>query len=167
VSRIGLPAVVHEEGGVHDRRRGGGGPPPRGRPTRAGWGGRLAGLAGLAAATGYVYLADPDKGGAYPACPSRLLLGVDCPACGGLRGTNALLHGRIAESLDHNALLPLLLGIMAVSAALWLVLPLIGRQPPTRRPPRWLIATTIGILLGFAVVRNLPFSGLEYLASEA
>ena len=42
---------------------------------------------------------DPDKGGAYPLCPSKALFGVDCPACGGLRGTNALLHGRIGEAL--------------------------------------------------------------------
>ena len=56
--------------------------------------GRLAGLAAAVGAVAYVGLADPGSGvHPYPACPSRLLLGLDCPACGGLRGTHDLLHG--------------------------------------------------------------------------
>ncbi|HEY3143753.1 MAG TPA: DUF2752 domain-containing protein, partial [Acidimicrobiales bacterium] len=91
---------------------------------------RFAGAAGLAAATGYVFLLDPDKGGVYPLCPSRVLFGIDCPLCGGLRGTNALLHGRIGEALNHNLLLPLYLGVAAVAMTLWM-LPVIGL--PERR----------------------------------
>jgi hypothetical protein len=127
---------------------------------------RFAGAAGLAAATGYVFLLDPDKGGVYPLCPSRVLFGIDCPLCGGLRGTNALLHGRIGEALNHNLLLPLYLGVAAVAMTLWM-LPVIGLPERRLHPPRWLLATAISVVVAFTVVRNLPIPGLEFLASDA
>jgi len=127
---------------------------------------RVATVVGLAATTGYVYLADPDRRGAYPACPSRSLLGLDCPACGGLRGTNALLHGRIGEALDHNLLLPVLLGVAAFTLGMWL-LPLVGRPERQLRLPAWLAVGLVGTLVAFAVARNLPFDALAYLASDA
>lgn len=123
-------------------------------------------LAGVTAATGYVFLTDPDRGGAYPLCPSRTLLGIDCPMCGGLRGTHALLHGRIGEALDHNLLLPGVLGAMAVVFGLWL-LPLVGRPARSVPMPRWLAAGIVTLLVAYGVARNLPFEGLEYLASDA
>ncbi|MGH9210276.1 MAG: DUF2752 domain-containing protein [Acidimicrobiales bacterium] len=138
----------------------------RGRVTRAARRGKLAAAAGLAAVTSYVYLVDPDKGGAYPLCPSRTLLGIDCPACGGLRGTNALLHGQVSEALDHNVLLPVYLAFIAAALGFWL-LPLIGRQPRSVRPPRWLLVGIVGVLAAFTVARNLPVAGFDFLASEA
>lgn len=136
-------------------REQGGAPPLRGR---------VLALAGFAAFTGYVYLMDPDKGGAYPLCPSRALFGVDCPACGGLRGTNALLHGRVREALDHNLLLPLLLAAVAIGVGSWM-LPLIGRPERGVHLPRWLLATLGVVVVAFTVARNLP--GFDYLASDA
>jgi hypothetical protein len=127
---------------------------------------RLATLAALGALTGYVYLAEPGADGVYPPCPSRTVLGLDCPACGGLRGTHALLHGRVGEALDHNLLLPLLLGGLGVVLALWL-LPLIGRPERRLRLPTWAWVGLTGLLVAFAVARNLPFDSLEYLASDA
>jgi hypothetical protein len=129
-----------------------------------GW--RAAALGGLAAVTGYVYLADPDRRGVYPQCPSRTLLGIDCPACGGLRGTNALLHGRITEALDHNLLLPGYLGLGALVIALWM-LPLVGRPERRLQLPRWLWATLGAAVVAFAVARNLPIDSLHVLRSDA
>jgi Protein of unknown function (DUF2752) len=126
----------------------------------------VAALGGATALTGYVYLLDPDKGGAYPLCPSRTLLGIDCPMCGGLRGTNALLHGRIGEAVDHNLLLPGVLAVLGVFFGLWL-LPLIGRPAPKLTIPRWLGVAALGVLIAFGVARNLPFDNLSYLASDA
>jgi hypothetical protein len=127
---------------------------------------RAAALAGVTAVTGYVFLLDPDREGAYPLCPSRTLLGLDCPLCGGLRGTHALLHGRVGEALDHNVLLPGVLAVLAVLLGLWL-LPLVGR-PARRLPvPRWLGVAALALLVAFGVARNLPIDGLQYLASDA
>lgn len=127
---------------------------------------RIATVAGLAGVTAYLFLLDPDRNGVYPPCPSRTLLGLDCPACGGLRGTHALLHGRIGEALDHNLLLPGLLGVAALFLGLWL-LPLVGRPERRLHLPRWATGLAIGVLMAFAVARNLPYDALDFLASEA
>jgi hypothetical protein len=127
---------------------------------------RVVGLAGLVAATGYVFLMDPDEGGAYPLCPSKALLGIDCPACGGLRGTHALLHGRLGEALDHNLLLPLFLAAIAVVAGSWM-LPLIGRPERHVRLPRWLVVGLVVAIGAFTLARNLPGPHFAYLASDA
>lgn len=151
--------------------RPGTGGPARGRPggrildgrPRLDWP-RLAALGGALALVTYVGLVDPDRGGAYPLCPSRRLLGLDCPGCGGLRGTHALLHGRVVEALDHNLLLPVILAVAAAAFALWL-LPLAGRPARTLRLPRWAVIGACVVGGAFALLRNLPVSGLEFLAS--
>ncbi|MGZ6777584.1 MAG: DUF2752 domain-containing protein, partial [Mycobacterium sp.] len=54
---------------------------------------RLYGALGAGALLGggltYIGLADPHTPGfVYPACPFKLLTGLNCPACGGLRMTH-------------------------------------------------------------------------------
>ena len=138
-----------------------GGTPAAGRRWRV-----LGGLAALTTATAYLGLVDPASGGAYPPCPSQALFGIDCPACGGLRGTHALLNGDVVGALDHNLLLPLLLALPAAALALWL-LPLIGRPVPRVRLPGWSVVAAAAVATGFTVLRNLPVAGLEFLASGA
>ena len=67
-----------------------------------------------------VFVVDPATG-VYPPCPSQLILGVDCPACGGLRATSSLLHGDIASFLDHNVLLAIVFPVLVLTwvLALW------------------------------------------------
>jgi hypothetical protein len=127
--------------------------------------GRLAGLAAAVGAVAYVGLADPGTGaGVYLPCPSRLLLGLDCPACGGLRGTHDLLHGDVVGALDHNLLLPLLLGLYAYGALVTFA-PLVGRTVGPVHPPRWLLVAGATLLAAFMVLRNLPVAGLEFLGA--
>jgi hypothetical protein len=112
-----------------------------------------------------VYLADPNqRDSVYPRCPSQLLLGLDCPACGGLRGTHALLRGHVPEALDNNLLLPFMLGAIAVGLGSYL-LPLIGRPERLPHLPRWLSVVVVVAVVAFTVARNLP--GFDYLASDA
>ncbi|MGH9191481.1 MAG: DUF2752 domain-containing protein [Acidimicrobiales bacterium] len=132
----------------------------RGRGTLARW----ATLAGVAGATAYVGLADPARGGVYPVCPSRLLFGTDCPACGGLRGTHDLLRGDIGQALDHNLLLPGFLVVLGAVLALWL-LPLVGRRAQTLSVPRWATIGIVALVVAFTVARNLPVASLQFLAS--
>ena len=67
-----------------------------------------------------VFVVDPTTG-VYPPCPSQLILGVDCPACGGLRATSSLLHGDIGSFLDHNVLLAIVFPVLVLTwvLALW------------------------------------------------
>jgi hypothetical protein len=128
---------------------------------RSRWTGLVVGLTLLA----YVALVDPARGGLYPRCPSRLLLGLDCPFCGGLRGTHDLLHGDLAGALDHNLLLPAYLVAAAVLGVCYLLLPLAGRPAQRVRLPRWAVIGAAAVVVGFTVARNLP--GFDYLASGA
>ena len=137
--------------------------PERAKPGRQRWE-RGAGLGAAVGITAYVGLVDPSEGGAYPLCPSRVLFGIDCPACGGLRGTHDLLNGDIVGALDHNLLLPALLAVFGVAFALWLR-PLLGQPSRPVRLPRWALVAGITVAVGFAVLRNLPVAGLEFLAS--
>ena len=157
---IASPHRGHAHGHPHGPGRGPGG--------HAGRGLRRSRLAGLAAATGvvaYVGLVDPSRGGAYPVCPSQVVFGLDCPGCGGLRGTHDLLNGDIVGALDHNLLLPVLLAVFGVAFARWLR-PLIGRAPRPLRLPRWSVVAGVVVALGFTVLRNLPVAGLEFLAAS-
>jgi Protein of unknown function (DUF2752) len=125
---------------------------------------RWATLAAVAGATAYVGLVDPSGRGVYPLCPSRLLFGVDCPACGGLRGTHDLLRGHVGQALDHNLLLPGFLAVLGVALALWL-LPLVGRPAGTLRLPRWATVGAVALVAAFTVARTLPLAPLEFLGS--
>lgn len=70
----------------------------------------------------YVALVDPNEPGHYPLCPTKALTGLDCPACGGLRATHALLRGDVVGALDHNAFVVLVLLPAAVVAwVAWVV----------------------------------------------
>ncbi len=119
----------------------------------------VAGCAVLAAV-------DPDGSGVYPACPTRLLLGIDCPACGTLRGVHALLRGRVLEALDHNALLVIAVPL-AIVILLGRVAPLVGRGARAVSIPAPIKIALIGLAVAFAIVRNLPIPAVAVLGSGA
>ncbi len=125
---------------------------------------RVVGLVGLGSLVGYLWALDPAKDGVWPPCPSRVLLGIDCPGCGGLRGTHDLLHGDVVGALDHNILLPFLLLMLAVPVALWM-LPLVGRAARSFEPPLRVYWVAMGLAAVFTVVRNLPVPALAFLGS--
>ncbi|GAA1768035.1 DUF2752 domain-containing protein [Nostocoides vanveenii] len=92
-------------------------------------------------------------------CPFRALTGYACPLCGGLRMTDALLHGDLAAAWGHNPLVMTLLGI----SALLLAARVAGRGPrlrPLLADPR-LALGLVAVMTVFAVVRNLP--GVSFL----
>ena len=93
-----------------------------------------------------------------------MLLGIDCPACGGLRGTHDLLHGDVVGALDHNLLLPLLLALYAATAAVVASPRPGGRVRPATPAAVGAVAGAV-VLAAFTVLRNLPVAGLEFLGS--
>lgn len=121
---------------------------------------------GAVAGFALVASVDPNRPGHYPVCPSRALFGVDCPACGTLRGLHALAHGHIATALDHNVLLAVAVPLAAIALVL-ACLPLIGRPARTLRPPAGLVVAALTVAVAFAVVRNLPIDAVRYLGSGA
>jgi hypothetical protein len=109
---------------------------------------------------------DPNQPGRYPLCPTRALLGIDCPACGTLRGLHALLNGRVADAVSHNLLL---VAAVPLAALVWVRLLVAASGRPLRRldPPRWAVPAFIVTAVGFTVLRNLPLSSLSWLASTS
>ena len=75
----------------------------------------VAGLAAVGCAA--VWCCDPTTpGGLLPVCPTRALLGIDCPGCGTLRAVYSLLHLDLGGALRYNAL-----GVVALAGRVWAV----------------------------------------------
>jgi hypothetical protein len=120
---------------------------------------------GAVGACALLAVVDPEDRG-LPLCPTSALLGIDCPACGTLRGLHALFRGQPGQALDHNLLL---LAAVPLGLILWVrwVATALGRPAPARPSPRWLAPAAIGGALVFAILRNLPGGALPWLASGA
>lgn len=136
-------------------------PLPRGRLAQA----TPTLLMGVGAIAVAVVLArfDPNAANSIlPPCPFLALTGWLCPGCGSTRALHALLHGDLAQALAMNPLLVIampLLGWMALNAA---GVPMPGRRllmPWAANPKIWLV-----VLLGYAVLRNLPWMPFTLLA---
>ena len=126
---------------------------------------RIAVIIGVGAVLAGMSRTDPAATAAFPPCPTQAILGIDCPACGGLRGTHALLNGELRDALDYNLMLPLLLAVLAAPVLAWLA-PLVGRPTRTFNPPGWLIYSVLFVLAVFSVLRNVPVDSLDFLAAD-
>ena len=118
--------------------------------------------AGLGCAA--VWVGDPSTpGGVLPVCPTRALLGIDCPLCGGLRAVWWLLHGDLAPALHANALAVVGLVLGSTALALWGVRSARGVPvPPWLHPVRW-HRPVLAVLAVWFVVRVLPFAPFSVL----
>ena len=121
--------------------------------------------AGCCLVTGAAYVAavDPSSAGVFLPCPFRAATGWWCPGCGLTRATHHLLHGDIATALRFNALVPVVLALVAGTWLLWVLQA--GGRPLAwrgRAPQAACVAAAIVVAVAFAVVRNLPgASGLR------
>jgi len=130
---------------------------------------------------GLLSVRNPNVAGSYGACPFRAVTGWDCPFCGGLRGTYSLLHADVPTALDHNILLPLLLGAGVLGLVAWWRSSGHGRSGSGRSGhgqdaraaaawPSWVgsravVLTAALVLASFWVIRNIP--AFSYLDSAA
>lgn len=121
----------------------------------------LGALAGCAV----VAIVDPAESGLYPVCPTRALLGVDCPVCGTLRGLHAISRGQLVGAASHNALL---LVAVPVALAVWLrwVAGALGRHLELPAVPRWVAPAAVTVAVVFAIVRNMSQPALAWLGSS-
>lgn len=124
-----------------------------------------AGLAaGAVVGCATLALVDPGEPGRYPLCPTRALLGIDCPACGTLRGLHALLRGRPLDALGHNVLLAVAVPVGLVVWFGWLRAAL-GRPGTSWTVPRWTLPVLVVTAVAFAILRNLPIAPFAWLHS--
>ncbi len=105
-----------------------------------------------------IWVGDPTTpNGPLPTCPTKALLGIDCPGCGSLRMLYSLMHGNLLAAARFNAL-----GLVAVGA-LGVGLPGVDLWPRGGPADQELAAQSLGRRGdsvaggGWFVVRNLPF----------
>ncbi|HJS50390.1 MAG TPA: DUF2752 domain-containing protein [Pyrinomonadaceae bacterium] len=115
------------------------------------------GVATMVVGAAAVWYFDPTTAGFLPACPLYQTTGFACPGCGMTRGFHALFHGDVLTALDFNALIPLVtvfLGYIFVSMAL------VAARGRGLLFGKWnlvLLWGTLGVLIVFGILRNLPY----------
>ncbi|MDA2892648.1 DUF2752 domain-containing protein [Mycolicibacterium sp. BiH015] len=121
-------------------------------------GGPLLVGAVAAGACAVVWVADPTTpGGILPTCPTKSLLGIDCPGCGTLRTIYSLLHGDVMSALRFNALAVVALGFLLVAFAVWTYGRIVDRKISSWQHHRWAAFVTLGVVVVWFVLRILPF----------
>lgn len=116
----------------------------------------LAALAGLAAASAYLWHVNPHQSGHWLLrCPFHWLTGLLCPVCGGTRMAYDLLHGQLASAFHDNAAL-LVLGVplLAYAGGRWLVAGLRGRRYQPRLGRRGNMTVAV-VAVVWCLTRNL------------
>lgn len=104
----------------------------------------------LVGSLAYIGLADPHKPGfLFPACPFKVLTGLDCPGCGGLRMTHDLLHGDLGAAVVDNVFLLVGLPVLLV----WLV---VRWRRGLKLMPVAAIVTLVVATVAWTVIRNWP-----------
>lgn len=117
-------------------------------------------LGGLTAATAALHVRDPHVEGSWGICPTAAL-GFWCPGCGGLRATNDLSNGELADAASSNLLFVLSLPVIAYVFARWTIGRWTGRPwSPSTRSVNVGATVLIVAMVVFTVLRNLPGSWL-------
>jgi hypothetical protein len=105
------------------------------------------------------WVGDPTtQGGPLPVCPTKALLGIDCPGCGSLRMLYSLLHGNVMAAARFNAV-----GLVAVVLLVWAYLVwtygrISGRRLRSWQHQRWSAMVALSVVVVWFVVRNIPFA---------
>ncbi|CAM4152075.1 hypothetical protein MB901379_00612 [Mycobacterium basiliense] len=111
-----------------------------------------------------IWVGDPTTpSGPLPVCPTKALLGIDCPGCGSLRMLYSLMHGNLLAAARFNAL-----GLAAVVLLVWAYFVwsygrLVGRRMRGWQRNRWAAVATLSLVLVWFVVRNIPVAPFNAL----
>lgn len=120
---------------------------------------------GLPMAT--VVLQFPPEGHSfYPPCFWYLWTGWYCPGCGATRCVGALLRGEVLQALAYNALLILILPLLAIVGLRSAVEEWTGQEPRWGLPG-WVKYAVLVLALLYGVLRNLPWEPFARLAPHA
>lgn len=110
---------------------------------------------------------NPGDTGGFASCPTKSLLGVDCPFCGGTRAVAQLTRGNVARAADHNVVVVAMAPIAIAMWVMWMWSSITGRTMPRIKMKAWHGYAIATFLLVFTVVRNVkPGAFGAWLASE-
>jgi hypothetical protein len=105
-----------------------------------------------------IWVANPTvPGGLLPVCPTKALLGIDCPGCGSLRMIYSLLHFDVPAALHYNALGLVAVLLLIWAFATWTYGRAVGRGVRSWQHLRWSAPVALALTVVWFVVRNLGF----------
>ncbi|WP_232003577.1 DUF2752 domain-containing protein [Mycobacterium sp. 1465703.0] len=111
-----------------------------------------------------VWAGDPTTpNGPLPVCPTKALLGIDCPGCGSLRMVYSLMHGNLLAAARFNALGLAAVVLLAWAYFSWTYGRLVGRRVRSWQHRRWAAPVTLALVLAWFVVRNIPVAPFSAL----
>lgn len=107
--------------------------------------------------------ADPEtSGGVIPPCPTKALLGINCPGCGAMRMIQCLTQGRLIDALRYNAIGLVFVFVLLWSLAAWLARTL-GKDVPDLLAWRFAPHMVGVITMVWFIIRLLPFEPFMHL----
>jgi hypothetical protein len=111
----------------------------------------------LVTATVALHLRDPHIQGAWGICPTKAVLGFECPGCGGLRAVNDLTNLQLVEAASSNLAFVVSIPLLAYVFARWTIGRWRGQAwDPSDRAMNWsALALVVGLTV-FTVLRNVP-----------
>jgi hypothetical protein len=106
-----------------------------------------------------IWVGDPTTPhGPLPVCPTKALLGIDCPGCGTLRMLYSLMHGDVLAAARFNALGLVAVMLLIWAYGVWTYGHVRGRRIASWQHHRWAAAVTLSLVSVWFVVRNIPFA---------
>lgn len=121
-------------------------------------------VASTTAACVAIWIGDPTTPhGPLPVCPTKALLGIDCPGCGSLRMLYSLMHGNVIAAVRFNALALVAVVLLVWAFLGWTYGRVTGRRIRSWQHWRWAPMVTLGLVLAWFVVRNIPFAPFNSL----
>ncbi len=136
-------------------------PQENSRPVQLFWAG-VGGAAILALVLLFVF--DPARFSFFPRCAFHQLTGLNCPGCGGQRALHQLLHGEFVRAFQFNALFIALLPLGGWVLARQLARRILARELPVLFKHHGWIWLLTSAVLGFGILRNLPFPAFAWMS---
>ena len=102
-------------------------------------------------------------GGPLPVCPTRALLGIDCPGCGSMRMLYSLMHGDVIAALHFNAAAVLALPLLLWAYVSWVRERVTGKTVTSWQHKRWAPIIALAVVCIWFVIRNVPITPFTVL----
>ncbi|BAX90787.1 DUF2752 domain-containing protein [Mycobacterium shigaense] len=131
---------------------------------RLGLGAPLIVAASATLACAAIWVGDPTSPhGPLPVCPTKALLGIDCPGCGSLRMLYSLMHGNVLAAARFNALGLVAVALLGWAYLVWTYGRVTGRRIRSWQHRRWAPMVTLCLVTAWFVVRNIPIAPFNWL----
>lgn len=111
-----------------------------------------------------VWVADPTTpGGVIPVCPTKALLGIDCPGCGSMRALYSLMHGDVLAALHFNAVGVVALGLLGYAFVAYCVRLWRGTRIRSWQQYRYAPQIILIVFFTWFLIRNIPLEPFRSL----